>query len=278
MKHNKIYISTTGRKMKCIILKPAKSHKLLPGILWIHGGGYMLGMAEMVYVSCGKMLAKKYGAVVISPGYTLANKSPYPAALNDCYSALEYMWDHAEKPGIDRSRIIVGGESAGGGLAAAVCLYARDLGKVKISIQIPLYPMIDCRDTSSSRCNHGRVWNTRRNHWGWSHYLGKLYGAEDIPAYASPAHAEDLHRLPPCYTFVSDGEPFYQETVDYVNRLRQAGVRASADVYPGNVHAFDLLCPGLKRSRAAKKKLCRVYEEWSGINIQDSSVSGPCTY
>ena len=169
------------------------------------------------------------------------------------------MWENAEELGIDRSRIIVGGESAGGGLAAAVCLYARDHSSISIAMQLPLYPMIDCEDTASSRDNHGRVWNTRRNHWGWKHYLGGLYGSGRVPAYASAARADDLHGLPPCYTFVSDGEPFYQETLTYVRHLKEAGIDAEADVYPGNVHAFDLLRPWRKSSHEARKKLYEAY-------------------
>ncbi|MDO5121027.1 MAG: alpha/beta hydrolase [Erysipelotrichaceae bacterium] len=262
MKKTVIRIKTSGRYMKCIVLKPDHIEHPLPGILWIHGGGYVLGMASMVSFSCGKMLAERYGAVVLSPEYRLAKQAPYPAALDDCYAALVYMHEHAEELDIDVQRIIVGGESAGGGLAAAVCLYNRDHGNIPVSMQMPLYPMIDCHDTASSRDNHGKVWNTKRNHWGWSNYLRSLYGTDHVPAYASPALAEDLSGMPPCCTFVADGEPFFQETLDYIARLDQAGVRTSLDVYHGDIHAFDLLCPWLETSRAAKQKLCRVYDSW----------------
>ncbi len=245
--------------MKTIILSPKNQNKPLPGILWIHGGGYMLGMSEMVYVSCGKMLAEKYGAVVLSPEYRLAWQKPYPAALEDCYKALVYMHEHAEELEIRKDRIIVGGESAGGGLAAAVCLYARDKKEVNVFFQIPLYPMIDCFDTDSSEDNHGKVWNTRKNHWGWRHYLGDLYGKEDIPKYASVSRETEYHGLPPAYTFVSDGEPFYAETLAYIQNLKDAGIKAEVDKYHGDVHAFDLMMPWTKNAKEAKKKLCEVY-------------------
>jgi acetyl esterase/lipase len=145
-------------EMELIILRYGKG----PGILWIHGGGYVLGMASMVYYSMGRMLARIFGGVVVSPEYRLAKQAPYPAALEDCYTALKYMYDHADELGIDRNRIIVGGESAGGGLAAAVCMYARDKGEVPVSFQIPLYPMLDCEDTGSSRDNHAYVWDTNK--------------------------------------------------------------------------------------------------------------------
>lgn len=262
MEQEKIKIEVNGNSMECIVLKPKERKEQMPGILWIHGGGYVLGMASMVHMSCGKLLAKKYGAIVMSPEYRLADKAPYPAALEDCYGALEYMWDHAQELGISQEHIIVGGESAGGGLAVAVCIYARDKDKVKVSMQIPLYPMIDCDDTESSRDNHGRVWNTKRNHWGWKKYLGELYNSKNVPPYASPAKEKNYANLPKCYTFVSDGEPFYQETLDYIRHLQEVGVKAEVDVYKGNIHAFDMLCPWKKTSRQAKKRLCHIYESW----------------
>ncbi len=259
MKKEKIKVPSAGRDVECIVLRPDRAEGPVPGILWIHGGGYVLGMAGMVHMSCGKLLAARYGAVAVSPEYRLAGEAPYPAAFEDCCAALGYMWDRAEEMGIDRDRIVVGGESAGGGLAAAVCLWARDGGRIRVAMQLPLYPMIDCRDTDTSRDNHGRVWNTRRNHWGWRHYLGDMYGTEEVPPYASPALETDLRGLPPCYTFVCDGEPFYRETLDYVEHLRQAGVEAEADVYPGSVHAFDMLCPRGRTGREAREKLCLAY-------------------
>ncbi|MBQ1900771.1 MAG: alpha/beta hydrolase [Erysipelotrichaceae bacterium] len=258
MKRRNLYIKAGDRNMKTIVLQPEKREGRLPGILWIHGGGYMLGMASMVGFSCGKLLAERYGGIVFSPAYTLANRAPYPAALHDCYAALEYMWDHAGELGIDQNKIIVGGESAGGGLAAALCIYARDQGKVKIAMHLPLYPMIDCYDTESSRNNRGKIWNTRRNHWGWRKYLGDLYGKE-VPSYASAARAEDYSGLPYCYTYVCDGEPFYQETIDYVENLRRDGVEADIDIYHGDVHAFDLLCFWTDQAKTAKEKLCQIY-------------------
>jgi acetyl esterase/lipase len=261
MKSRNISIIASGQKLKMIILEPEERKEKMPGILWIHGGGYAMGMASMVYFSRGKDLGERFGCVVISPEYRLSGKAPYPAALDDCYAALEYMWDHADELKIDRERIIVGGESAGGGLAAAVCLYARDRGKVKIAMQLPLYPMLDCEDTETSRDNHGKIWNTKRNHRGWRRYLGRLYGTRSVPPYASPSRAEDLSCLPPCYTYVGDGEPFLAETLDYVARLRKAGVEADADVFHTDVHAFDRMTFWTKEAKEASEKICRVYAD-----------------
>lgn len=152
----KKYINSNGNRIKLLILKPdiPGQRKKMPGILWIHGGGYITGMAEMVYMSRSIRLVRKYGVTVISPAYRLAGQAPYPAALIDCYHALLYMKKHAEELGIRKDQIMVGGESAGGGLAAALCMYAKDKKTVNIAYQMPLYPMIDNEDTETSGDNH----------------------------------------------------------------------------------------------------------------------------
>lgn len=238
--------------MELLILKPAvvkQSREKTPDILWIHGGGYAVGMAGMVFMSRAKRLVTSYGAVVISPEYRLAGKAPYPAALEDCYAALLYLKAHAEELGCAADRIMVGGESAGGGLTAALCMLARDRGEVNIAFQMPLYPMLDNRDTDSSRDNHGLSWNTRRNHAAWRLYLREVEG--EIPPYASPARQTDYSYLPPAYTFVGNREPFYCETMTYIENLRKAGVPARVDVYPTGFHAFDMLLPFRRISRQA---------------------------
>ena len=215
-----------------LVLRPAKRSSVKVGLLWIHGGGYITGMKEMVYMSRAADLVKKYGVTVYSPGYRLAWQKPYPAAVEDCYKVLEYALGREET-------LMVGGESAGGGLAAAVCMMAKDRG-IRVAYQFPLYPMISNVDTGSSKDNHGRVWNTRRNHIGWRFYL-RRHAREKVSPYAAPAWQTDYSGLPPCYTFVGDGEPFYAETLQYVKMLKSAGVEAEADIYHTDMHAFDML-------------------------------------
>ncbi|MDY4898978.1 MAG: alpha/beta hydrolase [Eubacteriales bacterium] len=253
---NKIIIPAGDTRLKLLILTPRdkkENHDSVcsrTGVLWIHGGGYVTGMASMVYMSRAKDLVRKYGSVVISPAYRLAGKAPYPAALEDCHHALLYLREHAEELGVRSDQIMVGGESAGGGLAAALCMYEKDKGGVRISFQMPLYPMIDCEDTETSRDNHAPVWNTKRNHYGWRKYLSGITDKQ-VPCYASAARRNDYTGLSPVYTFVSTAEPFYAETMTYIDRLKKAGVEAQVDVYPGLFHAFDMLCPFLKVSRQA---------------------------
>lgn len=249
----KIHIPSGKRNIPALVLSPKESAGLGTGILWIHGGGYILGMKEMVYISRAVDLVKNFGAVVVSPGYSLAPIFPYPSALNECYSALLYMKNNAAKLGIRDDQLMVGGESAGGGLCAAVCIKARDTGEVNVAFQMPLYPMLDVRDTESSRCNYGRVWNTRRNHLGWRCYL-RGQDRDSLPPYASPALLTDFHGLPPAYTFVGDGEPFYSEAVEYINKLKACGIHAEIDVYHSDMHAFDMMKPEENLSREAARR------------------------
>ena len=239
-----------GRHMAALVVSPKAPHKNAPGILWLHGGGYMAGMKEMVHMSRAVDLVKNYGATVISPDYRLAIVKPYPAAVEDCYDALLYLKAHVKELEINKDQIMVGGESAGGGLCAAVCMMARDRREVNVAYQMPLYPMLDNFDTETSAHNHGKVWNTRKNHMAWKLYLRKNVKKEVSP-YAAPARQTDYANLPPAYSFVGDGEPFYAETCTYINNLKQAGIEAELDVYNSNMHAFDMMKPQLEISKQA---------------------------
>ena len=249
-----------------LILCPAEREPANVGLMWIHGGGFITGMKEMVYMSRAANLVKGYGVTVFSPGYRLAWRKPYPAAVEDCFAVLKYMDEHRTQLGAER--VMVGGESAGGGLCAAVCMMARDRG-IRVAFQFPLYPMLSNLDTESSRDNHGRIWNTRRNHLGWRLYLRGDTKKEDISSYASPSRQTDYRGLPPCYTFVGEGEPFYAETLQYVEDLRRAGVPAVVDVYPTDLHAFDMLYPEYAVSRQA----ISAFEQRFGDTIRKCEVS-----
>jgi acetyl esterase/lipase len=226
--------------------------------MWIHGGGYMTGMKEMAYVGRAADLVREHGAVVVAPGYHLSLFHPYPVALNDCYATLLYIRDHAAELGIRPDQIMVGGESAGGGLAAAIAMLARDRGEVQIAFQMPLYPMIDNFDTDSSRDNHAKVWNTKRNHQAWAVYLRKD-ARKDVSPYAAPARQTDYAGLPPAYTFVCTAEPFYCETLQFIDSLKAAGVEARVDVYDGMYHAFDMSEPDHPVSREAIRRFNEMF-------------------
>lgn len=264
MKKDKVHIhSEDGTVIKILIYYPESDREeKSTGVLWIHGGGYITGMASMAgLMGMGPKLVNEHGCVVVSPEYRLGKKGRYPNALNDCYAALKYMVEHADELGIRKDQIFVGGESAGGGLCAALCMLARDREEVNIAFQMPLYPMIDDRDTESSRDNHNKVWNTRRNHYGWKTYLGDIYGTDEVPAYAAAARQSDYSNLPPAYTFVCTGEPFYCETLTFVENLRDAGVEVGVDVYEGLYHAFDMLQPKKEISKLAIERFEKAFED-----------------
>lgn len=221
------------------------------GLLWIHGGGYAIGAPEQDFFFTDP-LVRDGSCVAVMPAYTLATKAPYPAALEDCYLALRWMKENAQELGINPGQLFVGGDSAGGGLTAAVCLYARDRGEVNIAFQMPLYPMLDDRMiTASSQNNDAPVWNTASNEAAWGLYLAGV-AKDPIPVYAAPARAENLRGLPPACTYVGTIEPFHDETVDFVERLREQGVEVTFKEYEGCFHAFDMMGAGTKIGKDAR--------------------------
>jgi acetyl esterase/lipase len=227
----------------------------LPGVLFLHGGGYAMGSPEQ-FAAVYRMLLRTRACVIVAPDYRKSLEAPYPAAVNDCYGSLLWLRQNAAELGVREDQLLVMGMSAGGGLTAAVSLMARDRDEVRIAHQLPLYPMIDHRMvTESSRGNDAPVWGSRHNRIAWDLYLGGLAGG-DVPKYASPALETDYAGLPPTTTFVGDLDPFLDETIAYVEGLRAAGVSVELRRYPGCYHGFDMIRPGAKVSREAKQFLC----------------------
>lgn len=249
----RVKMDINGDRISMLVLHPSQPKENAPGVLWIHGGGYMLGMKEMVHMGRAENLVLKFGAVIVAPGYHLSFQKPYPSAINECYAALLWMKEHANELGINPGQIMVGGESAGGGLAAALCMMARDKGEINIAFQMPLYPMIDNFDTATSKDNHNKIWNTKLNHLGWKLYLRKA-AHDSVSPYAAPARQTDYSNLPPAYTFCCTDEPFYAETITFIDNLKTAGVEAKLDVYEGLYHAFDLLEPEAEVSKLAASR------------------------
>ncbi len=243
------------------IYTPAKRSELLPGLLWIHGGGYVLGSIQGDDYSV-KRLVEAVNCVVVSVEYRLAPEHPYPAPLDDCYAALKWLFAHAEALGVDASRVAVGGISAGGGLAAALALLARDRGEMDLIFQMLLCPMMDDRNVtpSSNSITDSRIWNRDCNLRGWEAYLG---GDKTSP-YAAAMRAEDLSGLPPAYIPVGSMDLFVDENVEYAQRLNQAGVPTELHVYPGGFHAFEYLVPDAAISRRARENHFKVLKNALG--------------
>jgi len=223
------------------VAAPAERTGPLPGVLAIHGGGYVIGDRTM-YDGLFDRWCVDPGMVAVSVGYRLAPETPYPGPLEDCYRALVWTVAHADELGIDPGCIGIYGASAGGGLAAALALLARDRGEVDLAFQFLQYPMIDDRQTTpSSRIDDLAVWSRTSNTFGWRSYLGDRHGTDDVPAYAAASRAEDLAGLPPAYVCVGALDGFRDEDIDYAQRLLQAGVPTELHVLPGVPHGFEML-------------------------------------
>jgi acetyl esterase/lipase len=232
----------------------------LPGVLFLHGGGYAIGSPEQSAPTY-RMLLRTRDCVIVAPDYRKSLEAPYPAAVHDCYGSLLWLKENAAALGVREDRILVVGMSAGGGLTAAVSLMARDRGDVRIAHQFPLYPMIDHRMvTASSRDLDAPLWSSRHNRLAWDLYLGGL-GGDGVPKYASPALETDCAGLPPTTTFVGELDPFLDETVAYVEALRAAGVPVELRLYPRCYHGFDAVRPGARVSREANGFLCERFAD-----------------
>ncbi|PJJ63756.1 alpha/beta hydrolase [Compostimonas suwonensis] len=211
-----------------------------PGLLWIHGGGLVIGDARQDDRLCSET-AGRLGITVVSVRYRLAPESPFPAALDDVTAGWEWLQAHAAELGVDPARVVVGGESAGGGIAASLVQRLHDTSAVQPVAQWLFAPMLDDR-TAASRELDGIdhwVWNNSANRFGWSAYLGREPGAAELPDYAVPARREDLTGLPPTWLYAADIELFHDEIVEYAGRLRRDGVDVTLEIVPGAVHGFE---------------------------------------
>jgi acetyl esterase/lipase len=226
------------------IYKPGSTYAPTPALIWMHGGGHLIGKPEQDDGSCAQFV-RELGITVISVDYRLSPQYPFPAALDDCHSALQWAASHPEESGIDPARIAVGGASAGGGLAAALAQLAHDRKEIEPAFQLLVYPMLDDRtvlrmDIADSR---NITWDQQSNRYGWESYLGRECGADEVPAYSVPARRTDLSGLPPAWIGVGDLDIFHAEGVAYANRLRERGVACELEVIPGAFHGFDVFGP-----------------------------------
>ena len=209
-------------------------------LLWIHGGGFVLGSPEQDDRTSIDF-ARELGLTVVAVRYRLAPEHPSPAALVDAYAALVWLFGEAESRGIDPTRIAIGGASAGAGLAAALALYAHDRGEVRPAFQLLVYPMLDDRTvTRPGLDTRGvRMWTPGSNRFGWTAYLGGEPGSAGVSPYAAPARREDLSGLPQAWIGVGANDLFHDEDVEYARRLVEAGVPCELRVVDGAFHGFD---------------------------------------
>jgi acetyl esterase/lipase len=234
------YVVSDDPRVVVRVHRPKAVDGALPCLFSIHGGGYVLGSYEMDDLKFDT-LCPELRFVGVSVEYRLAPEAPYPEPLDDCYAGLKWTFDHAHELGIDPDHIGIGGVSAGGGLAAALALLARDRGEVLVRFQLLECPMIDDRQSTSSSVRDGLlIWSRESNTFGWKAYLGDRYGTDDIPAYAAPARADDLTGLPPAFVIVGGADGFRDEDIVYALRLGEAGVPTELHVLPGAPHGVQM--------------------------------------
>lgn len=231
-------------RLRLRIYRPKNAANPARAMLWLHGGGYVIGTPEIDDRACIEF-ARSLGLIVVSVDYRLAPQHPFPAALEDAWSALIWMADHSQKLALDPARISIGGASAGGGLAAALAQMACDRGGIQPAFQLLVYPMLDDRTVlwEDIQDKEFLVWPRSSNRFGWESYLGQPCGEDHVPPYAVPARRENLSGLPPAWIGVGTLDMFHNENVDYANRLRGSGVEVDLEEVSCAFHGFDVLRP-----------------------------------
>ena len=242
------------------IYTPKEREGLLPGLVFFHGGGFVMGDLESTHPRCLR-LSSEGGAIVVSVDYRLAPEHPFPAGIKDCFTALQWTAEHAGAIGIAPHQLAVGGVSAGGCLAAGVALMARDREGPSIGFQLLIYPVLDDRLSTTSMRNGVEypIWNSRNCRDMWHHYLGD--SQEVVSPYAAPARAQTLSKLPPAYIAIAEYDPLRDEALQYAVRLLQSGVPVELHQYAGTVHGFDGLLPS-RVSLQATDELVAVFRRF----------------
>jgi len=244
-------VSVRVYRPKAAAARPAAA---VPGVLLIHGGGFVIGSVEAEHAGA-VMTAANLGAVLVSVDYRLAPEHPYPAGLHDCYAALTFLHAEANALGVDPERVALLGTSAGGGLAAATALLARDRGGPPVCFQMLHIPELDDRlETPSMRTFvDSPLWNRPLAVKSWEFYLGALAGKDDVPVYAAPARATDLAGLPPAYVSTAENDPLRDEGIAYALGMLQAGVSVELHQFPGTFHGSALVPTAAVSRRAAQE-------------------------
>ena len=238
------------------IFSPANPTTNMPAVFWIHGGGMIIGRADQDTAWCRAMV-EALGVVVVSVEYRLAPEAPYPAPLADCVAAYQWILENGVGLGIDTDRLVVGGASAGAGLAAGLTLYLRDNG-IKMPVQQTLvYPMIDDTNVepASDSLTDTLIWTRGCNKVGWASYLGELNGSEDVPIYAAPHRAQDLSGLPRTIIITGELDLFANENIAYAQRLLQAEVPSSLHLFRGAFHGFNAFAPESSIAKQANQAI-----------------------
>ncbi len=234
-----------------LVARPSGAPGALAAIYYVHGGGMVFGDYRGG-LDIALAWAIELGLVIVSVQYRLAPEHPHPAPAEDCYAGLTWTAAHAGELGIDPGKLIVAGASAGGGLAAALALMARDRGGPALAGQVLMCPMLDDRNDTPSSVQMAGLgnWDRTSNETAWTALLGQARGGPDVSPYAAPARASDLSGLPPAFIDVGSAETFRDEDVAYALAIWRAGGRAELHVWPGGFHGYHLMVPEAAVSQA----------------------------
>ncbi len=228
--------------VRVLVYRPKNVSTAVPALLWIHGGGYVLGDADQAGPQL-KMIVSTLGCAAVAVDYRLAPETPHPGPVEDCYAALKWLYTNASGLSVDATRIAIGGDSAGGGLAAGLALLTRDRGEVPLVFELLIYPMLDDRTVTAADPHPYTgeyIWTADSNRFGWTALLGQELGGPNVSPYAAAARAEKLEGLPPTYISVGTLDLFLEEDIEYARRLMRAGVPTELHVYPGAFHGFPM--------------------------------------
>ena len=229
--------------VRVLVYLPKNTSTATPALLWIHGGGYVMGNPDMVDLQVKNIVATT-GCAAVSVDYRLAPETPHPGPVEDCYAALKWLYVNASDLNVDTTRIAIGGDSAGGGLTAALGLLTRDRGEIPLVLELLIYPMLDDRTVTTTEPHPYTgeyIWTPEANRFGWTALLGKEPGSPDVSPYAAAARAETLEGLPPTFIGVGTLDLFLEEDMEYARRLIRAGVPTELHVYPGAFHGFPMV-------------------------------------
>jgi acetyl esterase/lipase len=243
--------------VRVLVCMPPAAQEAVPALLWLHGGGYIMGSADAEDLMV-KTIVSAIGCATVAVDYRLAPETPYPGPLEDCYAALKWLSTHANELGIDPKRIAVGGSSAGGGLAAALALLGRDRGEFSLMFQFLIAPMLDdrtCAQATPHPYTGEFIWTPEANRFGWTSLLGQNPGGPDVSPYAAAARAEILEGLPATFINVGALDLFLEEDLEYARRLMRAGVPTELHVYPGAYHGFRMVADARVTQAAQRDQL-----------------------
>ncbi len=258
--------------VRVLLYQPTLTPRPTAGLLWLHGGGYVGGNVDLEDVRARPMAAE-LGCVMVSVDYRLAPETPFPGPVEDCYAALRWLHANAGELGVDTARLAVGGGSAGGGLAAALALLARDRGELPLVFQVLISSMLDDRTVTLDPPHPFTgefVWTRDSNRFAWTALLGQEPGSDGISPYAAAARADNLAHLPAAFIAVGALDLFLAENMEYARRLLQAGVPTELHVYPGAYHGFQMVPSAWVSQAAARDQLSAIRR---ALKLEGSSSS-----